>query len=343
MTAASERDLKITGMRAGIVGAGLMGRWHAHAVKRLGGRIVAILDTDIKAATRLSQRHRQARVFSSIVEMLESCSIEVLHICSPLSSHSELASIALAAGINVLVEKPMTPTADEAERILVEARRSKLLVCPVHQFLFQNGVRKAIDLLPSIGEVVRLEMLINTAGAEGRPEQLQNEIIADILPHPLSLFEALLPNGVENVAWTTMYARPGELGVGGQSSHVSLAMHLSLLGRPTRCMFTIVGTSSSIELNLFHGYSVVRAGSLSRLSKISAPLRESSRGFVSATHNLGRRLFEWEPAYPGLRQLISQFYRAIRNEDQAPLSEHHILATAIERERLIAQSGLFLE
>jgi predicted dehydrogenase len=53
-------------IRAAIVGAGLMGRWHAHAAQRAGGHLVGIVDIDESAAVRLSKRFQDAALFTTI-------------------------------------------------------------------------------------------------------------------------------------------------------------------------------------------------------------------------------------------------------------------------------------
>ena len=53
-------------IRAGIVGAGLMGKWHAHSIRRIGGRVVAIADHNLQAAQRLAEQVNTARAFANL-------------------------------------------------------------------------------------------------------------------------------------------------------------------------------------------------------------------------------------------------------------------------------------
>ena len=58
------------GPRFAIVGAGLMGRWHADAGVRAGGRLVAICDPDSEAARELAGRRRQISLHSQLAPLL---------------------------------------------------------------------------------------------------------------------------------------------------------------------------------------------------------------------------------------------------------------------------------
>ena len=95
----------MTPLRAGIVGAGLMGRWHAVGIEKAGQHLAAVADVDLAAAARLAARHRGAQAFSEVEQMLAHSALEVLHLCAPLPTHHRLAELAIAAGLHLLIEK----------------------------------------------------------------------------------------------------------------------------------------------------------------------------------------------------------------------------------------------
>ena len=68
-------------MRAGVVGAGLMGGWHAAAAARAGARIAAVIDPDVGRARRLAQKYRGATSAALLEEVLSPSSLDVLHVC----------------------------------------------------------------------------------------------------------------------------------------------------------------------------------------------------------------------------------------------------------------------
>ena len=91
-----------------IVGAGLMGRWHAHAAAKLGATVCAIIDADLSAAKRLAQRvGPNCESFANILDAHRTIDFQVLHICTPLATHADLAKQALALNKHLIVEKPL--------------------------------------------------------------------------------------------------------------------------------------------------------------------------------------------------------------------------------------------
>ena len=103
-------------VKVAIAGAGLMGRWHAHAAERAGGRVVAVVDRDRGRAQRLASRHRGARAFKDAEASFDIA--DVVHICTPTQTHVALAGAALAARRPVLVEKPLAPTAADTQELV---------------------------------------------------------------------------------------------------------------------------------------------------------------------------------------------------------------------------------
>jgi len=139
-----------TVLRVGIVGAGLMGKWHAHAARNAGGEIVGVADTNRNQAVQLAKRHQTAQSFGDLREMLDQKSLDVLHICTPTPSHHTVAEFILQARVNLFIEKPLATTAAETIHLYDLGAENNVRLCPAHQFAFQNGVQRAKKLFPSM-------------------------------------------------------------------------------------------------------------------------------------------------------------------------------------------------
>ncbi|MBI1748558.1 MAG: Gfo/Idh/MocA family oxidoreductase [Acidobacteria bacterium] len=320
---------------AGIAGAGLMGQWHAHALRRAGGRVIAFADVDTSSANSLAQAHA-ALAFSSLDDLLTRAPIDVLHICTPPATHEEMASQALDAGVHVLAEKPLTPDAVSTARLLEKAHARGRLLLPVHQMVFQRGMRQVKTHLSRLAPLLHLEVIATTAGGEKTGAEGLDPLVADILPHPLSIFQHFLPEGLDGSEWSVLHPSPGELRAQGQAQRISLAINLSARGRPTRNVFNIIGARGSAHVDLYHGFAVFEGGQTSRTQKIMRPFGLALRTLTAATLNLATRTWQNEPAYPGLLELIRADYDAIRKGEPAPLSPLDILAVARARDRLIS-------
>lgn len=324
-------------LRAGIVGAGLMGRWHADALQRVGGRVVGVVDHDLARAQRLAARHRGAKAFATAEEMFGGQDLDVIHICSPTATHESIAAAALAKGIHVLVEKPIAPTARETGKLYGLAEENGALLCPVHQFAFQDGVVKAKKLLSKIGRLVHIEAEIRSAGAPGSEDSERDLIAADILPHPLSMISTFLEENISDIKWNVQRPAAGELRVSGQAAKTSVSILISMNSRPTENSFHLAGTDGTIHIDLFHGFSTFEPGAVSRTRKILHPFDLAMRTFAAAGANLSRRAFRRERAYPGLRSLIGEFYSSIRSAAAAPIAPSDAIAVARTRDLLIAR------
>jgi len=317
-----------------------MGRWHAKAVERARGWVSAIMDLDPKAARDLAGHFRYAESFGDLSELLDRKSLDVLHVCTPTSTHYQIAESALLAGMNLIVEKSITATAAQTRHLCDLARDRGLLICPVHQFLFQDGVLKARELLPQIGRIVHIEGTFHSAGGVGLDQELLDGIVADILPHPLSLMQFFLPAGLPNEGWTTLRPHHGEFRALGKTAGSTLSIDISMSARPTVCSFKIHGTKGTFHLDLFHGYCVIEPGKTSRTRKITHPFDSAGRRLSAAGINLGRRVLRWDPAYPGLQRLISSCYTALKNGGEPPISVEDTVAIAGLRDHFVQRAGL---
>jgi predicted dehydrogenase len=243
----------------------------------------------------------------------------------------------VSGGIPVLVEKPFTESAESTTTLMSAAQGRGIVVCPVHQFLFQDGVRRLLRWLPAMGTVRRVEFSTSSAGvASGDPARL-DDLIGEVLPHPLALIRAVMAVPLARVNWQTVHPSPGEFRglatVGGAIVDVAISAH----GRPTENTLRVVADRGSVMVDLFHGYAVRQSATVSRRAKITSPFVTSGKSLGGASVNLVRRVMRREPAYPGLRELVRLFYHAIASGGPAPIDPDAILDVATTRDRLLTR------
>lgn len=324
------------GVRVAIVGAGLMGGWHARAARRAGARIVAVVDRDAARGALLADQHGAAS-FTSVAQAAAALRFDAAHVCVPVADHVPAARAVLEARAHALVEKPLAATAADTELLLRDAAAAGLTVCPVHQFPFQRGMRDVARLVARIGPVRHLRFEACSAGANV-PDQ-RDAVAADILPHPLSLFAAVLDAPMAAVDWSVLRGGAGELLATGVAGDVALSVMVSMAGRPTMNVFRVIGERGTAHLDLYHGFMVVEPGQVSRGRKIARPFALAATTFLSALGNLGRRAVAAEPAYPGLRELVVAFYAGIAGRAASQLLPARTLDIAVARDSLLARLG----
>ena len=321
-------------LRAAIAGAGLMGYWHAKTIKHVGGTVAAVFDLNAAAAHRLAAQFSGARACTTFAALLDENRIDVLHLCTPTASHYELAAAALARGIHVLVEKPLTPTAVETDRLYALAAEHRVQLCPVHQFPFQRGVLQAHAALGRVGRLHHFAARFCSAGGAGQNDSKLDGIVADILPHSLSLMQKFVPGSLGASDWQVSRAAPGEFHATLTTGAIGFSILISMNTRPTATSLQLLGSNGTAHVDLFHGFCVIESGDVSRWRKIIHPFDLASRTLVTAGANLVRRAATGESAYPGLRTLITQFYGAVNGSIPAPISSAEALAVGAVRDRL---------
>ena len=324
-----------TPARACIVGAGLMGRWHAASVSAAGGIVAAIVDHDAEAARKLAARHSDALVVSTLDEALSVAPIDVVHVCTPLPTHAAFARLALERGAHVLIEKPLAAVAAETESLVDLAGRLGRLIVPVHQLAFQRGVLRAHERLPDIGRLQRLSFSICSAGGERLNASRPDEIVDEILPHPISVALAfgLAP---KEGSISVLAPRDGELtAIWCTDGGATVSIAISMNGRPPHNSARLVASQGTLHFDFFHGYSFAEPSWTARWRKAAAPFERAGRGAAAAAGNLFLRAARREPAYPGLRELVSRFYAAVATGGSSPIPAALVVLTAKTHERLV--------
>jgi predicted dehydrogenase len=166
-------------LRAGVIGAGVFGGYHAAKWAGLAGvELSAVLDPDGERAAALADRHG-ARAMLDAADFL--AAVDIVSIASPAVSHAEWVIVVLRAGKPVYVEKPLAVALDDAEAIVREAdRRGLIVACG---FLERIALR-AIGLFDAPERPVRIE-----AVRRGPPSPRNRDVsvVLDLMIHDLDL------------------------------------------------------------------------------------------------------------------------------------------------------------
>ncbi len=322
--------------RVVIIGAGLMGRWHAFTANKSKAAVVAIVDPDIVAAGTLAKKY-DATAFATLAALVQSgLEFDLAHICTPSDSHEAILTGLIEAGKGALVEKPFALDGDATRRLLALATKRGVKVCPVHQFAFQRSVEAFKARPERVGELVSVEFRFATAGASGMDASDWPTLAADILPHPLSVLQRLFePLALSQADWRIVPVGEGSWDISAVIEGVMVRIWISVVARPTEASMVVQGSAGSYSANLFHDYGVWHSGRVSRLAKMTAPLTSSLQQLGKASVNLVARFVRGEPAYPGLARLVADFYAG--EEQDLPISHAQIQEVATVRDRFLGE------
>lgn len=143
--------------RVGVVGTGGWGKNHVRVLNELQC-LVAVCDSDEERSGTFSKNFHVPG-YTSLESMLQKERLDGVTICTPASTHYAIASKALAAGMNVFIEKPMTTTVKDAEALIEEAKAAKrsLTVGFIERFNPPITALKQMIAEEKLGEPILLE------------------------------------------------------------------------------------------------------------------------------------------------------------------------------------------
>ncbi|HEY0162329.1 MAG TPA: Gfo/Idh/MocA family oxidoreductase, partial [Edaphobacter sp.] len=184
-------------LRIAVVGAGAFGRNHLRVYKELEQagepvRLAAVVDRDAAIAAEASAKFG-VPAFASIDECLAATGIDAASVCVPTVHHRAAAEELIAAGIDVLIEKPIAPTLEDADSILALARKHSRIVQVGHLERFNPAVTAARRFLnhPMFFESHRLSIFT--------PRSLDVDVVLDLMIHDLDIVLSLVGSPVVEV------------------------------------------------------------------------------------------------------------------------------------------------
>ncbi|WP_088534730.1 Gfo/Idh/MocA family protein [Geobacter sp. DSM 9736] len=206
-------------IRVGIIGYGY---WGPNVVRNFIGhgetQVAAICDLEHNALQRARRAHPGIHTTSDCNEILRSPDIDAVVIVTPVSTHYELAKVALENGKHIFIEKPFTASINQAEELIELADKKNLRIMVDHTFLFTGSVRKIKQLIEEnvLGDLYYFDSIRINLGLF----QKDVNVVWDLAPHDLSIMDhlinkkpvAIMASGtahfhskLEDVAYITLY------------------------------------------------------------------------------------------------------------------------------------------
>lgn len=192
-------------LKVAVIGCGFWGLNHARVFKELdSAELVAVSDVD-EARARLAGAKYGAKWYSDNLSLLAKDDVDAVTICTPSSTHMEVAIQAIEYGKDLLVEKPLASSAEEALKIIKAAEKANVRLMVGHIERFNPGVRKVKALIEEgrVGEVV----LLSSRRVSMWPVRIGDVgVVKDLAIHDIDVMRFLL-----NKEPTEVYAVAGSL------------------------------------------------------------------------------------------------------------------------------------
>jgi predicted dehydrogenase len=181
-----------------VIGVGVFGRNHARVYHQLAQegmpvRLVGVVDPDTARADTVA-REFGCRSFGSIEQLTMTHSeVQAASVAVPTSHHLAAARQLMEAGIDVLIEKPLATSLEEADELIRLAQRLGRIGQVGHLERFNPAVRAALPVItqPMFFEVHRLSVFT--------PRSLDVDVVLDLMIHDLDIVLSFVNSPVKEI------------------------------------------------------------------------------------------------------------------------------------------------
>jgi predicted dehydrogenase len=178
-------------LRVGVVGVGALGQHHARVYASLPGATLAgIVDTHPGRAEEIAAP-LSAPVYPSHKDLFGK--VDAVSIATPTVLHAEIGEQFLRQGIHVLVEKPIAPTLEDADRLIRAAKEEGCVLQVGHLERFNPAVVRLREIVtkPRFFEAHRMGLF--------SPRSLDIDVVLDLMIHDLDIIGLLAPSPVASL------------------------------------------------------------------------------------------------------------------------------------------------
>ncbi len=215
-----------------IIGVGYMGKKHLHAyIKNINATIVGLVVRSDESAKKASSEYN-LKVFTDVDEAIKKTQPDLVSICTPTKSHAEIGRKCLEQGLNVLIEKPLGETSEEAEFLkLFSEKTGRKMIC-AHTELFTPAMQSFFDFLKMKKNIVSISF--EKSGRDISEKYLVHTSIPtkrdlfDSLIHSIYVLNAILPGIPSEVSTQKLFQNQGIISsfkINGVTARVSFDLN----------------------------------------------------------------------------------------------------------------------
>jgi predicted dehydrogenase len=178
-------------IQAGVIGVGYLGRFHAQKYQALADvELVGVVDIDQKRAHEVGEECG-CRSFTNYHELLPL--VDAVSIVVPTSDHFPVALTCLEHNIDVLLEKPMTVTLAQADKLIDQADARQAILQVGHLERFNPAVMAIKPLLtsPVFIESHRL--------APFKPRGVDVDVVLDLMIHDIDIILTIIESPLKTI------------------------------------------------------------------------------------------------------------------------------------------------
>ncbi len=179
------------GIRVGVIGVGYLGKFHAEKyAASTKARLVAVVDSDVARAQEIGAA-LGAQALSDYRALFGR--VQCVSIAVPTRFHYQVARDCIDAGIDLLVEKPLTADIDEARELVAAANAKKLILQVGHLERFNPAIRRLEGIVkePKFVECHRLAPFIERG--------TDVNVVLDLMIHDIDVIASLVRSPVVRV------------------------------------------------------------------------------------------------------------------------------------------------
>lgn len=340
-TASGQRSKRF---RVAFVGCGRISDVHVEALRLVSdAELVACCDLDTAAAQIFAAKHKIPAHYMDVEAMLAESAPDVVHLLTPPCSHRALVDVCARYGAHVYVEKPLASTEADARAILEVAEAAGIQVCPGHNRLFDPPfleMRRRIEA----GEIGRV-LSVRAEQGFGYESAARAAKIPWSYGYNWGIYENLIPHAIYLV--THFLACPGtplvasfDLGTVKEAAVEEIRVLipsesaigevvLSLNAAPQRVRVEAVGTRGSLTADYvgLHVTGASRNGMPDVVQRLTAGFHAASHQAAGSLALIAGVLTGRIRSYMGLRNLVLEFYRSMREGIAPPVRAEDGLRT----------------
>jgi predicted dehydrogenase len=178
-------------VKVGVVGAGYLGRYHAEKYAHLPQtELVGVVDSNLEKAKEVAREFKTRALidYRDLIPQVKAVSIAV-----PTPLHATIASDFLKEGIDVLLEKPITTTVEEADELIALAHNRNLILQVGHLERFNAAIVATRDIIsnPMFIESHRLSFF--------QERGTDVDVILDLMIHDIDIILNMVKSLVKEI------------------------------------------------------------------------------------------------------------------------------------------------